>query len=139
MSKSKIYEYDPIIYPRKLFVVDTLDEETLSEFCELDGKVVVPLKDCYAMTSIVVKRRSTGKYGVLVAFNPKEQIDNSTLAHEAVHAANNIFHSIGLGYTLEDDEALAYFVGWIVKCLDKTLRDIRNVKSKKDEQPNDNR
>lgn len=131
MSKAKIYEFDPVLYPRKLFVIDTLDEETLSEFCELDGRYLVPLKECYAMTSTIVKRRSTGKYGVVVAFNSKETIDNSTLAHEAVHAANNIFADLGVGYTLEEDESLAYFVGWIVKCLDKALRDSRKEKEKK--------
>jgi len=39
----------------------------------------------------------------------------STLAHEAVHAANEVFHKIGQDLDVTNDECYAYLVQWIVK------------------------
>lgn len=39
----------------------------------------------------------------------------STLAHEAVHAANEVFKKIGQQLDPDNDECYAYLVEWIVK------------------------
>ena len=49
------------------------------------------------------------------------------IAHESTHAALCIFGDIGARVSYEDQEPLAYLVGWIFGCID-TVRKFKEVK-----------
>lgn len=116
----KLQEFDPIIYPRKLWV-GPLTDETLDQFTRYNGAELESSKDCFGATYHKVKNKENGDFGVLVVLEDNPSIE--TITHEAVHAANGIFSDLDIFYNIEDDETLAYFVGWIAECIDKTLKD----------------
>lgn len=103
----KIHEFDPLIYPRKLWVVvgtDTFSDrfEGVSEWDDTADAIV----DC-----VYDKQRDLG--GVLVRFKSKKSMTISTISHESLHIAMNIFDYIGAKADPMNQEPLAYLVGWI--------------------------
>ena len=54
----------------------------------------------------------TGRESFVFIFLKK--FDVPTLAHEAVHATNAVFDSIGSEFGMKTDEHFAYYVQWIV-------------------------
>lgn len=120
--KSKIHEFDPVIYPRKLYVIDGYDEDLLSEFSHGadNGDLKYP-DNCHGVTFPYVRHRESLLLGVLVCFGPDKKNITGMIAHEAVHAANGILNSLGVTYTTEDDETLAYLVGWAADCIAEVI------------------
>lgn len=114
-KKTTIHEFDPCIYPRKLWVVKggTLDDirETLEfeiEENECGGAVTFPANDKKGHFS-----------GYCVWFPKSSDINNlDWIAHESTHVALSIFGDIGAIVTMEDQEPLAYLVGWVFRCID---------------------
>lgn len=51
----------------------------------------------------------------------KPEARPETIAHEAVHAANMVFEYVGIEPSLDNDEPLAYLVGWFVTKLHNSL------------------
>ncbi|MBR8706941.1 hypothetical protein [Bacteroides pyogenes] len=103
----KIHEFDPLIYPRKLWVVvgtDTFSDrfEGVSEWDDAADAIV----DC-----VYDKQKDLG--GVLVRFKSKKSMTVSTISHESLHIAMNIFDYIGAKADSMNQEPLAYLVGWI--------------------------
>ena len=47
---------------------------------------------------------------------------NGLIAHEAMHATNNVLLNAGLQHTNESDEAYAYYTGWLVEEMDMRLK-----------------
>lgn len=128
-KRTKIDEYDPIIYPRKLRV--SLYNGTMkpftNRFCYRDGCELVEIGDSGetdARTYCVVEK-STGKYGYLVLIDSailKDKISIiDVIAHEAEHVKTNVFEDIHLYTNVESQEADAYMVGFIAKSIWKTI------------------
>lgn len=123
MKTTKIHEFDPVIYPRKLWVVISNSEDFLNEKfnheCNLDGfsekskAIVFPC-------SLV----ETGDLGVIVVFTKKSFMDIKNISHESVHIASVIFSDCGMmmGFDEGRDEHFAYLVGWAAECIDKVKR-----------------
>lgn len=124
-KNSTVFEYDPQIYPRKLWVINGWNDKLTTQFCTLDGECffIPAIKQYAAVTSTILRRVSDNSIGVLVVLNCNKHNKNnsSELAHEAVHATNCIFNDLKINYTQLEDECFAYFVGWVVSCLEKTL------------------
>lgn len=118
MSKARIYEFDPVIYPRKLWVATGDINEVLSKFEYVDGKPLeAKSKGFFGVTFDIATDKERTKLGCLIYFR---HIETSAQAmHEAVHAANRIFEDLGITFTLYADEHYAYFVAWICDCIDK--------------------
>lgn len=51
-----------------------------------------------------------------------KKCDASVLAHEALHITNLILKERGVYVSLEEDEAQAYLLGWVIKELNKFLK-----------------
>lgn len=125
-QKTTIHEFDPCIYPRLLWVVKggTLEgiQETLEITCECEqdeksGAVTLP-----------VRRKEDNRLGYCVWFPKSGDIKRGDwIAHESTHAALCIFDDIGARISYEDQEPLAYLVGWIFECID-TVRKFKEVK-----------
>lgn len=58
-------------------------------------------------------KRDTG-YGILL-----RRVDQSVIAHEALHITNFILKDLNLEIDSKNDEVQAYILGWIVKEINK--------------------
>lgn len=85
----KIHEFDPVIYPRKLWVAVSTDT-----FSDRLG-------------------------GILVRFESKNAITIANIAHESSHIAMNIFDYIGAKVDLANQETFSYLVGWVADCINQ--------------------
>lgn len=128
----KIDMYDPQIYPRRLYVA--VEVEDLQEHFKLlstDGKVEFTDEEAkvdfhcsnYAMVTRSVINKEDGKYGVLIQVPDLDEMQQSDISHEAVHAADYIYQELGM-YTedfKDGNEGYAYLVGWIAGCVSKSI------------------
>ena len=99
----KIHEFDPLIYPRKLWVAvstDTFSDrfEGVSEWDDTADAIVDCVRD---------KLRNLG--GITIA----------NIAHESSHIAMNIFDYIGAKVDLANQETFSYLVGWVADCINQ--------------------
>lgn len=116
MSKAKIYEFDPVIYPRKLWVVT--DPKALEEFYYCDDKAALAPNDYdVATTYYDVARKDSKNVGVVIFI--RKGIDVNTVAHESGHAAFAIFRMINANIEFKNTEPYCYLLGWIAGCIDK--------------------
>jgi hypothetical protein len=126
-----IHEFFPEIYPFRLWVsiFDNNDEESdegaynKRYTAGREGNDMKPLKlgESDGVTYFVTEREGLMKRGVLIVFNGKQGASPQNIAHEATHAARLIWDFLGEDVTGE--EADAYLVGWIVKCVGEALSD----------------
>jgi len=117
MKKTIIHQFDPVIYPVKLWVSITKDCKALSERFKWkydDADIDIDFDNTDAITGLVIQKEDN-KIGVLIVFENKKFCNISNIAHEASHAVDDIWHRIGeknVGH-----EANAYLMGWIAKCI----------------------
>lgn len=128
--KSKIYEFDPVIYPIRLWVSKRPSKEDVSEhfypFNNSDEMVddfgdVFSRTGCYANTLIVGKKKEHIK-GCLVSIMLPGSVGAGVCAHEALHFAAYLSErfDIPLG-DFDRSEPLAYFMQWATNCIWCTL------------------
>lgn len=70
-----------------------------------------------AMVVNTCRTKPDKKAGVLIRFKGKGALTVPNIAHEAVHAALEIFDYIGAGADAKNQEPFAYLVGWIADCI----------------------
>lgn len=81
------------------------------------------LEDNYDGVTCDVRDRD-GNNAVLVYFVDKESAHISNIAHEAFHAADFMMDTLGIVFNKDcQNEHVAYLVGWIARCIDKTLKE----------------
>ena len=118
----QIHQFDPVIYPVKLFVVKNSTPEVIHDnFQLLNGNSLDTDRSIggYASTyKSIVENKHSSKFGVLIRLFGKLEV--SELAHEATHAAGVIWD--WLGENNIGEEANAYLVQWVVDCLDQVNR-----------------
>ena len=114
MRKQGYYEYDPVIYPRKLWVHIGKDLEELID-TEFDG-CSPPEKEYGGVTYGEVVRKSDDRYGILVSFKKPKDMTMGVCVHEASHACDDIEEAIGMEH---GGESSAYLIGWIASCINK--------------------
>lgn len=134
MKKKKgYYEYDPVIYPRKLWVHigDDFKELAPKAFCNI---VVDENKDYYGVEYGEVIRKSDDKYGILVSFQKRKDMTMDICVHEASHVCDDLEKATGLEH---GGESSAYLIGWIASCINKALLgigdfvEVKDIKDKK--------
>lgn len=114
--KTIIKEFDPVVYPRKVWVATGDIDEITSQFEYDDGTpIVLKEKGYFGVTIGHVTNKEQAKLGVLVYFRYIEK--PSQAMHEAVHVANKIFRDLNITFNLDEDEHYAYFVTWICECI----------------------
>ena len=126
MAKFIIEKFDPVIYPRKVWVCKGGDKHDLEKyFDDMEGDSYqvsnCVVKSSYAITDDV-SEKSTGDYGVVVWLHRMDGFTDGLVAHEADHAANRIFKAIGASVDCDNDETHAYLVGFITDCIWKVKR-----------------
>lgn len=112
MSKTTIHEFDPLIYPRKLWIAIS----TENEFEGFDS--LSEMDDTFFAVTENAHNNVTDKGGIFIRFESRKAMTTDIIAHEAFHAACEIFRYVGGIPDLSNQEPLAYLVGWIAKCID---------------------
>ena len=110
----KFAEFDPLIYPRKIWVAINVPTEHLNK--TLDG--IEDMDKCSDATTITTGRTIPDKKGgILIRFNKMEDVTASTVTHESIHAALFVFEYIDAVVNAENQEPFAYLSGWIADCI----------------------
>lgn len=112
MSNATIHEFDPLIYPSKLWIaISTENEfEGFEPLSEMNESHIAVTESAYDKVN--------DKGGVFIRFESRKSMTADIIAHEAFHAACNIFWYVGAKPDFENQEPLAYLIGWIAKCVD---------------------
>ena len=128
-DKGKMFEFDPVIYPGRLWVsIDPSFDDIAKDFYLLDDNdevcdelVVRSLYDKHAgsvaTTFTVVHKESCWK-GCLVAIWQKRNSGVGVCSHEATHVYDYFAQELGLecqGFS--NSEPKAYFVQWVANCI----------------------
>ena len=120
-----IFEFNPQIYPRRLWVsVGASVEELQEKFGKVDIKDIDD--SCYADTySVQQKEPLLG--GTLIRFKELAAMTTENIAHEATHAALVIYDYIGGRIDYYNQEPFAYIVGWVAKCCDEVKNNLQKT------------
>lgn len=129
--KSKIYEFDPVIYPTRLWVCkkpETVDVAELFHPFNNNGEMVDSFGEAleydggrYATTVIVGNKKSHRK-GCLIAILIPKDCGAGVCSHEALHYVAYLSEQfdIPLG-SFDQSEPLAYLEQWATNCIWCTL------------------
>ena len=118
MKIVKIHQFDPVIYPRKVWVCFGATKEVLDDRFTFTSPLVDELFESIAVTSICTEKNT--EFGGVIVWTSKKTIAINTIAHESAHVADMIFDYIGEGTKTE--ECYAYLVGWVAECIDKAMK-----------------
>ena len=138
MIKKKIlgyFEYDPVIYPRKLWVHIGYDLKELAPKA-FYNVVIDENKDYRGVEYGEVVRKSDDKYGILVSFPKRKDMTMDICVHEASHVCDDLEKATGLEH---GGESSAYLMGWIASCINNArlgIGDFVEVKDIKDKKKN---
>lgn len=111
---TRIHEFDPKIYPRLLWVTYGCPTAVLKDM--FGDKAQDMDESADAETVICQRRKPDIKGGVLIRFENKAAMTAKNIAHEAVHAALDIFDYVDARISSDNQEPFAYLVGWIADC-----------------------
>lgn len=128
-KKTHIYEFDPCIYPRLLWVVKGGTLEGIRKTLEF-GDIEDDFYSTGGAITISAYDNEKKKGGFLVWFpKPSDMTKHGDwMAHEAVHVALGIFGYVGAQAKAEESEPFAYLVGWVFKCMEE-VRKYKEVKN----------
>ena len=117
----KIHEFDPVIYPRKLWIVVTNNPQVIKDNFEYDSDPENFFGGGHAAMVISCSQKETNLIGVCICFTKHKHLTTKNIAHESVHAASYMFSACNMSMGFEDgkDEHYAYLVGWIAECCEK--------------------
>lgn len=114
---SRIKEYDPKIYPRRVWI--QLGTESP------EGFTGVSKFEDYNMAVVnTVTNKVTNKSGFLIRFASKEDMDMNTIAHESLHVAMEILNYCDVTFDFNHQEALCYLTGWVAECCQDLLQEV---------------
>lgn len=137
-AKGKLYEFWNEIYTRPLWVyVGGTVEEIKAQFLNnYDEEIKIDREDFAAWTCNVI-RKPDRTFGVIVYFPRKDSMRMNIIAHEATHALFYFCEAYGLEPDNDNNEHLAYFMGWICSCINKArLNAVKPINRKRNEQRN---
>lgn len=116
MAVKEVHQFDPVIYPCLVWVA-------IGDGLMLDR---FPRIDLIGDESIGETEQTwdakSGREGVLIRFRSRSQMTAEATAHEAVHAAAEIFRFVGGEIDVKNQEPFAYLVGFIADCIDQVRR-----------------
>ena len=113
---TQIHEFDPLIYPRLLWVAVGAPYKVVKDMFE----DVSPMRESAdAQVDHTRRTKPDVKGGVLIRFESRKAMTQSNITHEATHAALEIFHYVGAYPDPKNQEPFAYLCGWIAKCIDE--------------------
>ncbi|MBK5722568.1 hypothetical protein JGH11_16970 [Dysgonomonas sp. Marseille-P4677] len=123
-QETKIHEFDPVIYPYKLWVIidksPTIIADRFNEYTnEPIHFIETDTAKAEAFTMPVVHKENP-HYGVLLFFRSRKSMTYELVAHESSHAAKYLFEHIGA--EIKEHEPFEYVIGWIAGCCEKVKK-----------------
>lgn len=121
----EIHEFDPVIYPYRIWVVVAKEPTCIEEqFKEYDGKPVRFVDDDSSSRQdafcMMATKKDSKFYGTVMYFRSKKSMTYELVAHESSHAAKNLFEHINAD--IKEHEPFEYVVGWIAGCCEKVKK-----------------
>lgn len=126
---NQIHQFDPVIYPCRIWVGINPTFEQVSEMfygLNSDMERIDIEVDQFNLNRFIVARTHTvaskkdGWIGLYVAIAKPKMMTAKFIAHEACHCADFICETFGvMSRKFDDGEAYAYLVGWIADCIEK--------------------
>lgn len=123
MSKEeikKVWEFDPQIYPQKLWISVGATKKDFADFDEIPEMDKASIAD----TTPVCKLKPKKLGGVLIRFRNRIDMQFNNVTHESVHAAMIILDYCDVKFYADNQEPVAYMAGWIADCIDKVKRGV---------------
>lgn len=130
MTKSnKIYEFDPLLYPTRLWVgvnipyKDVSDkfyainqDDSVTDFSDAVEKIVTSvIATCYP-----VGDKESGWRGIFCHISRLKDLSVGVIAHEAEHVVCWICEQFGIcSHSFEDSEPRAYLIQWVANCINQ--------------------
>lgn len=109
-----LYEFDPQIYPRKLWV--TVTKGTFSDVFDTELKELGEY-DNADVNNVHHKEKDLG--GLLIRFRSADEITAENTTHESTHVAIEIFDYIEARIDTNNQEPFAYLCGWVAGCIEE--------------------
>lgn len=131
-KKTEIYEFDPVIYPTRLWVCKKPSTEDVAELFDpfnIDGEMVDSFGDVlddvygkYANT-LIVRNKKNSMRGCLVSIFMPGSCRAGVCSHEALHYIAYLSEQfdIPLG-GFNTSEPLAYLEQWATNCIESVLK-----------------
>lgn len=127
----KIHEFDPVIYPFKLWVAVNPDKNDVkakfygltpeTSRIEIDDEELEV--DFSVATTYPVSEKESGWNGLLVIIHKPKQVGVGVISHEATHVVDWVCDTFGLsGFSFDDGEARAYLAQWVANCIEEVRR-----------------
>lgn len=134
MKKRGYYEYDPVVYPRRLCVAIGMNQVDANKYFEgRKGEVLkVDFTNAYAITYDSARKKTSKENCVLVVFANKDSMRMGVICHEASHICDDIESDIGIEH---GGESSAYLIEWIASCINKArlgIGDFVEIKDKEE-------
>lgn len=123
MNKIQIHEFDPVIYPYKIWIVVNKTPDIISEnFRQHDNELITSWDNCKNLDAFAmsVRNKENSKFGCLLYFRSKKSMTYNIVAHESSHAAKYLFDHIACD--IKEHEPFEYVLGWIAECCEKVLK-----------------
>lgn len=119
-KQAKIYQFDPMIYPRFLWVETGGDYSDIKKwFLHYSGEEIEELntENMGGMCNSVTFRQNQC-YGILIWFPDIHLAKANWITHESVHGTLEIFDQLGLRVDYRNQEPMAYLAGWFAECIE---------------------
>lgn len=127
--QAKIYQFDPMIYPRFFWVVTGGDYSDIKKwFLTYDGEEIEEsdVSNLGALT-ISVTFRKTQSLGILIWFPDIRLAKANWITHESTHGTLELFEQLGLMVDYQNQEPVAYLAGWFAECIEFVKRGKANA------------
>lgn len=115
----QIHQFDPVIYPRKLWVLKGADSGLIKKhFTDTYKSELVineEIGNGYDGMVFQVKSKDNGYLGSLVWI--ANSVNIGVIAHEASHVAMDMLSDIGYKLDACNQEPISYMIGWIADCI----------------------
>lgn len=124
MSKNnksfKVYQFDPMIYPRFLWVVTGGDYSDIKKwFLHYSGAEMEEsdIENLGGLTNSVTFRQNKC-LGILIWFPEIHLAKANWITHESTHGTLELFYQLGLRVDYRNQEPMAYLAGWFAECIE---------------------
>jgi len=132
--KTKLFEFDPVVYPFPVIVCKYVPGVTSAEIAQRYNKVVdkktmmsldadelLAFPTLTAKTLCVVDKETEYMKYLIILYRPKK-CRWGVVSHEALHVVTMLCDWIGISPpTLNEDEPHAYLIQWIANCIGSVL------------------
>ena len=113
---TKIYKKNIPIYFGEFWVIIT--DNFYKSGLEIGMDLPTSIDDCLGLATTKTLLHA----GVFIVFIKTNKIDHyDVIAHEALHTVNAVFKSRGIEIDTSNDEAQAYFLGWVVSRIHEAI------------------